>query len=113
MYTKEQQMSEALRQQEQKRKETERQAFQNHTNTIQEIEQLRRRNKDLSESVQSLTHALQTLTGSGEKRMSHGTKNNSSKKVNLKRSRQEQDDTSIYQESKGSDNNVHSFTSLD
>ena len=38
------------------------------THTIQEIEQLRRRNQDLAESVQSLTHALQTLTGSGEKR---------------------------------------------
>jgi chromosome segregation ATPase len=92
IYSKEQQMSEALRQEEQKRKETERQAFQNHTSTIQEIEQLRRRNKDLSESVQSLTHALQTLTGSGEKR-GHSSKKSipKSKRQNLKRPREEED----------------------
>ena len=93
---KEKKLSEALRHEEQKRKESERQAYQNHSSTIQEIEQLRRRNQDLAESVQSLTHALQTLTGSGEKR-GHGNKKyaKSSKKNSLKRSRQDHDDIAI------------------
>ena len=94
--SKEKKLSEALRHEEQKRKESERQAYQNHSSTIQEIEQLRRRNQDLAESVQSLTHALQTLTGSGEKR-GHGSKKyaKSSKKNSLKRSRQDHDDIAI------------------
>ena len=84
--TKEKEMNEALRQEEEKRKESERQAYQHHASTVQEIEQLRRRNQDLAESVQSLTHALQTLTGSGEKR---GTKHKAERKSKLKRSRNE------------------------
>lgn len=107
IHSKEQQMSEALRQEAQKRKETERQAYQNHTSTIQELEQLRRRNQDLSESVQSLTHALQTLTGSGEKSTQRSNKKSnpsSSKKHNLKRPRQEHDvHSSAYHESKRKD----------
>ena len=98
--SKEKKLSEALRHEEQKRKESERQAYQNHSSTIQEIEQLRRRNQDLAESVQSLTHALQTLTGSGEKR---GTSNKkyakSSKKNSLKRSRQDHDDMATHRHS--------------
>ena len=78
--SKEKEMTEALRKEEEKRKETERQAYQHHTSTIQEIEQLRRRNQDLAESVQSLTHALQTLTGSGEKRGAHKRKNRTNKR---------------------------------